>query len=250
MQKKNGERKVLAGIALILLIVIIISVFYLFGLSTGSVDLAFSFLAGVSMIVLPCTFPLVLIIVPLTIGKSYKKGLIMALLFGLGLMVTLALYGIFVAFLGNVIGLDDAIGKASMFSRILFMVGGSIAILFGLSELGLLKFSLPHYMGMPQFIQNSGDYSKVFFLGLFLGNAGVGCPNPLFYILLGDIAVKGNLIFGGWMGFIHGLGRVTPLIFLAILGILGINASSSIIKNQGKIKKWIGWFLVIWVQLS
>lgn len=197
------------------------------------------------MIVLPCTFPLVLIIVPLTIGKGYKKGLMMALLFGLGLMITLALYGIFIAFIGDLIGLEDAIGKASIFSKILFMVGGAIAILFGLSELGLLKFELPHYMGTPQFIQNSGDYSKVFFLGLLLGNAGVGCPNPLFYILLGDIAVKGNLIFGGWMGFIHGLGRVTPLIFLAILGILGINATSPVIKHQEKIKKGIGWFLVL-----
>ena len=57
MVSQDSGRKVFAGIALILLIIITISIFYLFGLSTGSVDLAFSFLAGVSMIVLPCTFP-------------------------------------------------------------------------------------------------------------------------------------------------------------------------------------------------
>ncbi|MBT8251707.1 MAG: cytochrome C biogenesis protein, partial [Nitrosopumilus sp.] len=44
-----------------------------------------AYVAGLSMIVLPCTLPLVFIIVPLSMGQGYKKGLTMALLFGLGL---------------------------------------------------------------------------------------------------------------------------------------------------------------------
>lgn len=242
--KKEANKKFLAAIGLVLLVVIIVSVFYLFGMSKNTVDLAFSFVAGISMIVLPCTFPLVLVIVPLAMGKGYKKGLGMALLFSLGLIIILSIYGIFVAGIGNIIGLDEAIEKASFFSKILFMVGGTAAILFGLSELGLLKFELPHYMGMPRFIEKRKDYSKAFFLGLFLGNAGVACPNPLFYVLLGDIAVKGSTLFGWWMGFVHGLGRATPLIFLAILAILGVNATTSVMKHQGKIKKGVGWVLV------
>ncbi|GIU68172.1 MAG: hypothetical protein KatS3mg001_022 [Candidatus Pacearchaeota archaeon] len=243
--KKEIGKKFLALLGLILLVIIIISVFYLFSLSKNTVDLAFSFFAGISMIVLPCTFPLVLIIVPLAMGKGYKKGLGMALLFSFGLIITLSIYGIFIASIGNIIGLDEAIEKANSFSRILFMIGGTAAILFGLSELGLLRFELPHYMGTPKFIEKRKDYSKAFFLGLFLGNAGVACPNPLFYVLLGDIAIKGNVFFGWWMGFVHGLGRATPLIFLAIFGILGVNATSSIMKHQEKIKKGVGWFLII-----
>ena len=243
--KKEVGRKLFAGIALIFLIVIIASVFYLFGMSKDTVDLTFAFVAGISMIVLPCTLPLVFIIVPLSVGKGYKKGLWMAVLFGLGLAITITLYGIFIALAGNVIGLDEAASKAGVFSRILFMIGGGIAILFGLSELNLLKFNMPSFAGTPRFIEKRKDYSKALFLGLLLGNAGVGCPNPLFYILLGDIAIKGSVITGAWLGFVHGLGRVTPLIFLAILGILGINATPSILKHQDKIKKFMGWFLVI-----
>lgn len=245
MKKESDKnRKIFAGIALIFLIFILASVFYLFGMSKDTVDLAFSFVAGVSMIVLPCTLPLVFIIVPLSMGKGYRKGLGMAVMFGLGLAVTLSIYGIFIALAGSALGLDQAAVSAGIFSKILFMIGGVVAFLFGLSELKLINFSMPSFARTPKFIEKRKDYSKVFFLGLLLGNAGVGCPNPLFYILLGDIAVKGSVLTGWWLGFVHGVGRATPLIFLSILGILGVNATTSIMKHQAKIKKITGWFLI------
>ncbi|MBT5739921.1 cytochrome C biogenesis protein [Candidatus Woesearchaeota archaeon] len=244
-KKSTKERNIFAGISLALFIIITISIIYLFSMSSNTIDLAFSYVAGISMIVLPCTLPLAFIIVPLSIGKGYKKGLGMALMFGLGLSITIAVYGVVVGLIGNIIGLDDAISKAGVVSKVLFMVGGGAALLFGLSELGLLKFNLPSFARTPKFIEKRKDYAKALFLGLFLGNAGVGCPNPLFYLLLGDIAVKGSVLFGGWMGFVHGVGRATPLIFLSILGILGINATSSIMKHITKVKKVIGWSLVV-----
>jgi len=128
----------------------------------------------------------------------------------------------------------------------LFIIGGLAAFIFGLSELDLIKFKMPSYGGAyPDFIQKQGDYLKAFFLGLFLGNAGVGCPNPLFYVLLGDIAVVGSATNGWWLGFIHGIGRATPLIFLAILGILGVNAVGNIAKKTTTVKKWTGISLVL-----
>lgn len=102
----------------------------------------------------------------------------------------------------------------------------------------MIKFKIPSFGGAyPKFIQERGDYIKAFLLGLFLGNAGVGCPNPLFYVLLGDIAVVGSITTGWWLGFIHGVGRATPLIFLAILGILGVNAVSNVAKKAVVVKK-------------
>jgi len=56
--------------------------------------LVIAYIAGLSMIVLPCTLPLVFIIVPLSMGKGYKKGLSMALLFSLGLVITITSYGV------------------------------------------------------------------------------------------------------------------------------------------------------------
>jgi len=244
-KESDNKRKIFAGIALIFLVAIIISVFYLFGMSKDTVDLAFAFVAGISMIVLPCTLPLAFIIVPLSMGKGYKKGFYMAVLFGLGLALTLSIYGIFIALAGSALGLDQAASRAGIFSKVLFMIGGVAAFIFGLSELKLIKFDMPSFAGTPKFIEKRKDFSKAFFLGLFLGNAGVGCPNPLFYVLLGDIAIKGSVLTGWWLGFVHGVGRATPLIFLSILGILGVNATTSIIKHQAKIKKITGWFLII-----
>ncbi len=239
-------KKWLVSIAFVLFSVLLVGAFYLFMSPGQTVNIAFAYVVGLSMIVLPCTLPLAFVIVPMAMGKGAKKGFLMALFFGLGLSITLSIYGLFVAIIGKSLGLDQAIGGAGTVSRVLFIIGGLAAFTFGLSELNLIKFKMPNYKGSyPDFIQKQGDYLKAFFLGLFLGNAGVGCPNPLFYVLLGDIAVVGSLANGWWLGFIHGVGRATPLIFLAILGILGVNAVSNIAKKTAIVTKWTGISLIL-----
>ena len=238
-------KKMLVLIAFILFSISLIGAFYL--LTPGATaGVAFAYAVGLSMIVLPCTLPLAFVIVPLAMGKSPKKGLLMALFFGLGLSITLSVYGLFVALIGKSIGLDSAISEAGVVSSVLFMIGGLAAFALGLSELKLIKFKMPSYKGSyPDFIQKQGDYLKVFLLGLFLGNAGVGCPNPLFYVLLGDIAVSGSVANGLLLGFVHGVGRATPLIFLVILGILGVNAVSGMAKKTDVVTKWTGVALIL-----
>ncbi len=251
MEDKNNNtvsikaKKWLIIAAFALFSIILVGIFYLFMTPGQTANLAFAYVVGLSMIVLPCTLPLAFVIVPMAMGKGAKKGLLMSIFFGLGLSITLSIYGLFIAIIGKSIGLNQAIGSAGTVSRILFIVGGLAAFIFGLSELNLLKFKMPSYKGSyPAFIQKQGDYLKAFFLGLFLGNAGVGCPNPLFYVLLGDIAVTGNVLTGWWLGFIHGVGRATPLIFLSILGILGVNAVGNIAKKTAVVAKWTGISLV------
>lgn len=239
-------KKWLILIAFILFSISLIGGFYLITTPGQTANLTFAYVVGLSMIALPCTLPLAFVIVPLAMGKRPKKGFLMALYFGLGLSVTLSIYGMFVAWIGQTIGLDQAISGAGKVSKILFIIGGLAAFTFGLSELRLIRFKMPSYSGAyPEFIQKQGDYLKAFFLGLFLGNAGVGCPNPLFYVLLGDIAVVASIPHGWWLGFIHGVGRATPLIFLAILGILGVNAVSGIAKKTVMVSKITGITLVI-----
>ncbi len=239
-------KKSLVLLAFVLFSVLLLGVFYLFSTPGQTVNVAFAYVVGLSMIVLPCTLPLAFVIVPLAMGKGPKKGLLMALYFGLGLAITLSLYGVFVALIGKSLGLNEAVNSAGTVSRILFIIGGLSAFIFGLSELGLIKFKMPSYKGSyPAVIQKQGDYLKAFFLGLFLGNAGVGCPNPLFYVLLGDIAVVGSISNGWWLGFIHGVGRATPLVFLVILGLLGINAVGNVAKKTAMVTKWTGISLVL-----
>lgn len=226
----------LMSIAFVLFSIIIIGLVWLAG-GDYPVSVTLAYAAGLSMIFLPCTLPLVFVIIPLSMGKGYKKGFLMALLFGLGVALTLTVYGIIVAFVGDYFGMDN-------FSRGMFFIAGIIAYIFGLTQLNLLNIRLPE-LPMPQFVQKRKDYSKAFFMGILLGNAGIGCPNPAFYVLLLYIATKASVVSGGWLGFVHGLGRATPLIFLSILAIVGINATKWVASKKESIDKIMGWGLVL-----
>jgi cytochrome c-type biogenesis protein len=197
-----------------------------------------AYVAGLSMIVLPCTLPLVFIIVPLSMGKGYKKGLSMALLFGLGLTVTIASYGIAIAAIGQSASLEQV-------STIMFLIAGIAAFVFGLSQLKLITLKLPSYSGTPKFIQKRGEYTKSFFMGLLLGNAGVGCPNPLFYWLLIYIAGTGSIEVGASLGVVHGVGRAIPLILMSVLAVIGINATKGLTVKKESIERASGWMLII-----
>ncbi|NNL57892.1 MAG: cytochrome C biogenesis protein [Nitrosopumilus sp.] len=197
-----------------------------------------AYVAGLSMIVLPCTLPLVFIIVPLSMGQGYKKGLTMALLFGLGLTITIASYGIAIAAIGQSASLDQV-------STIMFLIAGIAAFIFGLSQLKLISLRLPSYSGTPKFIQKRGEFAKSFFMGLLLGNAGVGCPNPLFYWLLIYIAGTGSIETGASLGVVHGIGRAIPLILMSVLAVIGINATKSLTLKRESIERASGWMLII-----
>ena len=200
--------------------------------------LIIAYLAGLSMIILPCTLPLVFIIIPLSMGKGGKKGLMMASLFGAGLTITIMFYGLGIGALGQTADLDQI-------SIYMFLIAGIAAFLFGLSQLKLFELKLPAYSGTPKFIQNRGDYSKSFFMGLLLGNAGVGCPNPMFYWLLIYIAGTGSAEIGASLGIVHGVGRAIPLILLSALAIIGINSTKGITSSREKIEKITGWMLIV-----
>jgi len=199
--------------------------------------LGIAYVAGLSMIILPCTMPVVFIIVPLSMGHGYKKGLGMSLLFGVGLVATITLYGLGVAILGNTASLDQI-------SFTMFVIAGIIAYVFGLSQLRLVELKIPTYSGTPKFILNRGDYTKSLFMGLLLGNAGVGCPNPMFYWLLIYIAGTGSVEIGSSLGLVHGVGRAIPLILISALAIIGVNTTKGLVANRLKIEKMTGWMLV------
>ena len=204
----------------------------------------FSFAAGLSMIVLPCTLPLAFVIVPLSMGKGPLKGLGIALSFGLGVSLMLSMYGVIAAVLGKfAIGAMGA--PLEVVKNWLYFLAGLFAYLFALGELGLLNFRMPTYTGAaPGFIQKQQDFIKAFLLGIFMGNIGVGCPHPATPVILTRIAVSGDIFYGWLLFFIHAVGRVLPLLLLAILGILGVNALSWLVARKDKVEKATGWGMV------
>ncbi len=235
----NQKLKVtFVSLAFGLLTGIIIALTYLATSAGETLTTILSFAGGVSNIVLPCTLPLVFIIVPLSMGKGYRKGLVMALLFSLGLVVMLAIYGAAIALVGKYLGLDQA-------TKYLYIIAGIAALIFGLAELALISFQMPSYSKVPAFIQKRSDYAKSLFLGLFLGNAGIGCPNPVTYLILAAAAGTGSMAIGAWYMAVNGLGRALPLIFLSVLGILGVNMTSGLLKKKAVVDKITGWALVV-----
>lgn len=235
---KNSLKIWLVTSAFILFSITLIGLFSLWTSPSFVPGYSLAFLAGLSMIFLPCTFPLVFIIVPLALSRKAGKGIAMALLFGAGLILTFTIYGLALGWLGGFVALYKVIS-------LMLLVGGVAALFFGISELNLVTFKLPFRQTiLPKSLQGKNDYVRSFFLGFFLGNAGVGCPNPAFYILFGYVATLGIPAIGAALGALHGLGRMIPLLFLVALAILGINAMNKLSSYQQKVKRWVAWALV------
>jgi len=232
----------------VILAIIVFGLLWLFFLSPSNPSglgwFLFSFAAGLSMIVLPCTLPLAFVIVPLSMGKGIRKGLGIAVSFALGITLTLSLYGIIAALVGR-FAIDSLAVPLETIKNWVYFIAGVFALLFALGEVGLLKFRMPSYTGaVPAFIQRQQDFLKAFFLGLFLGNIGVGCPHPATPLILIEIASSGDVLYGWLLFFVHAIGRVLPLIFLAILGILGVNGLSWLVTRKDKVERATGWAMV------
>jgi len=248
MDQSNKTKVVFSSLAIGLFTLIVLGLIWFFFLGPSApVGLGwylFSFAAGLSMIVLPCTLPLAFVIVPLSMGKGAVKGFGIALSFGIGVALTLSLYGVLAAILGKVaIGTLGA--PLEVVKNWLYFVAGFFAYLFALGELGLIKFRMPSYSGAaPAFIQKQQDYIKALLLGLFLGNVGVGCPHPATPVILTRIAASGDIFYGWLLFFTHAVGRILPLLLLALLAILGVNALSWLVARKDKIERATGWGMV------
>ncbi len=204
----------------------------------------FSFAAGLTMIVLPCTLPLAFVIVPLSMGKGLVKGLGMALSFGVGVSVMLSVYGVLAALAGKA-GLSVMGAEVEDIKNWVYFFAGLFAYTFALAEIGLLKFRMPSYTGSaPDFIQKRKDFFKAFLLGMFLGNIGVGCPHPATPLILIEIASSGDIFYGWSMFFVHAVGRVLPLVLLAVLGVLGVNGLNWLVARKDRIERANGWAMV------
>lgn len=246
--KKNSIysiQKLLLGVATILFIIFVLGVLWIAGIKQAAIAhgtwtfmALLAFTAGLTMIVLPCTLPLVFIIVPLAASKEYIKGFTMALFFGLGLAVTISFYGVIMAYFGQIVGVKAA-------TPIIITLAGIAAYLFGISSLGYITIQLPFFASIvPQWIQKQNDYIKSFSLGFLLGNAGIGCPNPLFYVLLLYIAGTASIASGFMLGLIHGLGRALPVILITILAMFGFQATAVLISSRTMIENIGAWMLI------
>lgn len=249
MQTNSKVNIAFAGIAVALFGVIVVGLTLLFvlGQPGGHANFGwylFAFATGITMIVLPCTLPLAFVIVPMAMGKGPWRGLGIALAFGLGVALMLSMYGVLAAVVGG--AAQDILGTSGeTLKNWLYFVAGLFALLFSLGEIGLIRFRMPSYTGSaPAFIQKRKDFLKAFFLGIFLGNIGVGCPHPATPLLFVEIAREANLVYGWSLFFTHVVGRLIPLFLLVILAILGVNGLQWLVARKDRVERATGWGMV------
>lgn len=204
----------------------------------------FSFLSGLSMVVLPCTLPLLFVIVPLSMGKKPFIGLSLALSFGLGVITMLSLSGVLVALLGKTIYAFADINAGDVKNGVYF-ISGVFAYVFALGEIGLVNFRISSYIGSaPRILQKHGDLIKVFLLGVFLGNIGIGGPQPAMPLLLIESASSADLLYGWSLFLVHAIGRIFPIIVLSLLAMYGVNSMKWLIARKERIETSNGWMMV------
>jgi len=244
MEESQKTRLPLLVLTVILTAVFAIGLRWVF-FASPTTDSAFFYIydyaVGLTMIFLPCTLPLAFVVVPLAMGKGYIRGIGIAAAFAAGVTLTLSFYGALLGQIGQTF-----LGSAETAKNWMYMFAGAMGLLFAFHDIGLRGFKMPTYSGaFPDFIQKQQEYVKAFLLGLFLGNVGVGCPNPLFNgVIIPQILVSGSAFQGWLIMVVQALGRVTPLFILTFYAILGVNATGFLVKHRTKVEKSTGWAMV------
>lgn len=234
----------LLGLAFILFSFIAVGILtYITNFSSQAVGLSFSYIAGLSTILLPNTLPLVFIMASITVNESPRKGIMMALFFGAGILITSTIYEVTLVYVGGTMELLIA-------TVIVVIVGGGWIYFLGLSELGLLKMN---FMGLESHpTQKHEDYLKTFLIGFSLANTTFWYQNPVFNFLHVYLKDTADIFTGGFVVIAiviaYDIGKVTSIIFLMTLGIIVINAMPGIKKviepRNDTITKAIDWVLI------
>ena len=179
---------------------------------------------------------MVLVAVPMSMQKSPLQGLMRVVLFALGLSITLTAYGAALAYIGGKVGFIEI-------QRGLFLLGGTVAYVFGLWMMKLVSLRLPE-TNVPAWVQRAPGWVTPFATGLALGNWGIGCPDPVFYVLLVYLAGIGDVGQGAAMTAAYAAGRSLPIVGLAVLGLLGINTIPALVKRRALVDRFFGWVMV------
>jgi len=197
------------------------------------------YLGGVLVSFTPCVYP-VLPITAAFIGArgsgSRGRGLLLSLVYVLGMAVTYTLLGAIAALSGKLFGQIQASPWTSFFI-------GNLCILMGLSMMDV--FTLP--VRMPEFIMRAQPRKRAaglagsFFVGAASGLVIGPCTAPALAVVLGYAATRQNVLFASSLMFVFAVGMGTLLILVGTFaGLLaGIPKSGAWMVRISRIFGWI-----------
>lgn len=222
--------------------------FILEPMSVGPIDIAWYFLSffiGLSMIILPSALPAALVVVPIATKDGMLRGVSAVLSFGLGIMVTLSFYGVLISLVGR-IGLSFLHLRTEDILYWMYFFSGIFVYILALSEIGVLRSVFRPYAGVVrEDVLRVRPLLELFFLGIFLGNIGVGGIHSGVPLLLLDASAHGNVFHGWSLFFVNAIGRIFPLLFLVVLSVRGIPALEWLVSRREVIRRSSGWFMLV-----
>ncbi|MCX5702077.1 MAG: sulfite exporter TauE/SafE family protein [Candidatus Omnitrophica bacterium] len=172
-----------------------------------------AFLGGVITGFSPCVFPLIpitLAFIGVKAGSSRLRGLILSLVYVLGLAVTYSLLGLFAALTGRLFG------KVAE-HPVSFFIIGNVCIIAGLSFLEAININFMD-LGLQNKIKMTGGIFSVFLLGAASGLVAGPCTTPVLGTILVYVASKQNILYGASLLFVFAYGMGFLLILVGTFG--------------------------------
>ena len=222
-------------------------------LSSGSLLFAlfFAFIAGASMILTPCGYPLLFALTGASAKTTSTRSWLHSLPpFSIGIIGAMAIVGVFISLLGRFV--LSTILEANLISRVALSAVvygglGIVSILIGLSSLGLWS-SLPSIPGLRSITQLfstramsvQGFDRRMFAFGaLYGGGMAAGCPVPYYWTILFWVAINGNPVFGALVLGVHGFGYAAPVLAIVVLSRMGISVIKSVPKSGERLQMFV-----------
>ncbi len=173
--------------------------------------------------------PCVLVLVPLMVGasgayqgkdKSPAKAVKFSVVFVIGLSSALVLLGVLFSLIGRMVSINSKIWDYAI---------AILCIIMGLMFADVIKFNIP----TPQILKKprTGLFGA-FILGMLFGFVSTPCAAPVLILLLTFITEQGNVIFGGFLLLVYGIGHS---VLLLVAGI-SIGSIQAYINNKGLTK--------------
>jgi thiol:disulfide interchange protein DsbD len=178
-----------------------------------------AYLAGVLVSFTPCIYPVIPITAAVIGGQkdiSGARGFVLSLFFVLGLALTYTALGVFAALTGKLFG--------TIQTRPLTLgVLGGLFILMGLAMLDVFQLSLERYAPRGLTGGNRTGIFGSFMIGVTSGFILGPCTAPVLAVILGVVAARQSVFFGGSLLFVFSLGVGSLLLLVGTFA--GILAS-------------------------
>lgn len=171
---------------------------------------AVAYLAGIFVSFTPCIYPVIPVTVACIGGQgrvSGARGFVLSFFFVLGLALMYTVLGLFAAMTGKLFG---SIQSSPWTQGLL----GGLFVLMALAMLDVYHISLERYVPATLTAGNRKGILGSFVVGLTSGLILGPCTTPVLAVILGVVAARQNLLFGGSLLFVFSLGLGSLLLLV------------------------------------